>query len=102
MTGFIAEANGRRIGHITYFIHKNDQEIVTLAVNNENRGMGTILIEKVINIAKSNGKIWLWLLKTNDNSNAIRFYQKKGFTIAAIYINSISELRKIQPEIPLL
>ena len=100
--GYIAEMNNKRIGHISYFIHELDCEIVSLVVNMANSGIGSTLIEKVVSVAKKTGSKRVWLLTTNDNSNAIRFYQKKGFNIAALFPNSISELRKIQPEIPLL
>ncbi|UCC16424.1 MAG: hypothetical protein JSU58_08645, partial [Dehalococcoidales bacterium] len=39
-------------------------------------------------------------ITTNDNTHAIRFYQRYGFKIATIYPNSMEEARKIKPEIP--
>ena len=58
-------------------------------------------IDKVIKIANENKCKRIWLITTNDNTKAIRYYQKKGFSIKDIYINSIQESRKIKPEIPL-
>ena len=38
--------------------------------------------------------------KPNDNSNAIRFYQKRGFEWIGFYKNTINVSRKIKPELP--
>ena len=52
-------------------------------------------------MAKKNGCRRVWLITTNDNTYAIRFYQKRGFDMAAIHRNAINESRKIKPQIPL-
>lgn len=41
------------------------------------------------------------LITTNDNINAIRFYQKRGFDMAHLFHNALDMSRKIKPEIPL-
>ena len=43
----------------------------------------------------------VWLITTNDNTPAVRFYQKKGFSLVAVYRNAIEASRKLKPEIPL-
>lgn len=42
----------------------------------------------------------LWLITTNDNMEALRFYQKRGFILSALYPNALEESRKLKPEIP--
>jgi hypothetical protein len=44
----------------------------------------------------------MWLITTNDNGPAIRFYEGRGMRIAAIHRGAIAESRKLKPEIPLL
>ena len=61
----------------------------------QNKGIGTKIIEKIINIAKENKCKRIWLITTNDNINAIKFWQKRGFCIVNIHINAIVESRKI-------
>lgn len=39
-------------------------------------------------------------MTTNDNTHALRFYQKRGFVITAIRVNAMEEQRKKKP-IPL-
>ena len=42
----------------------------------------------------------LKLITTNDNLNAIKFYQKRGFDMTFIYVNAVEAARKIKPSIP--
>lgn len=42
------------------------------------------------------------MITTNDNINALRFYQKRGFDMAGFYYNSLEVSRKLKPEIPLI
>ncbi|GAB6277014.1 MAG: hypothetical protein SAMD01599839_15540 [Rectinema sp.] len=42
----------------------------------------------------------MWLVTTNDNIDALRFYQKRGFELLKIHRNAISKSRKIKPTIP--
>lgn len=41
-------------------------------------------------------------MTTNDNTEALRFYQKRGFAITTIRINEIEKQRKIKPSMPIL
>lgn len=43
----------------------------------------------------------LWLVTTNDNTRSLRFYQRRGFTVAAVHINALQQARKLKPGIPL-
>jgi hypothetical protein len=38
----------------------------------------------------------------NDNLDALRFYQRRGFSISGIRLNSMARARKIKPSIPLI
>jgi ribosomal protein S18 acetylase RimI-like enzyme len=42
----------------------------------------------------------LWLITTNDNTPAIRFYQRQGMRVVAVHHNAIVDARRIKPEIP--
>ena len=99
--GFYAvDDTGKKVGLVTYEIIGEQCEIVTLDAFEKFRGIGTVLIEKVRRVATDRGCKRLWLITTNDNLDAIRFYQRRGFTIAAIHVNALAESRKIKPSIP--
>jgi GNAT superfamily N-acetyltransferase len=89
-------------GIVTYHLENEECEIVTLNSIEENKGIGTALINEVLNIAKNNNCKRLWLITTNDDINAIRFYQKKGFDLKAAHINAMDLSRKLKPSIPLV
>jgi len=99
--GIIVYENGKIIGLGLYRI-ENDCEIVLLETFVQNKGIGTQLIEKIKEIAIKNSCNRIWLVTTNENINAIKFYQKRGFRISNIYLNAMEEARKIKPEIPLI
>lgn len=94
LPGFIAFSDNKIVGLITYNIKGTDCEIVTLNSFDENRGIGTSLINRVRHKGNESGCKNLWLITTNDNLSAIRFYQKRGFNISAIYEGAIEKSRQ--------
>lgn len=100
LPGFIVKSDNKIIGLVTYNIQGKDCEIVTLNSIVGNKGIGTRLIDKVIEKAKSENCKRVWLITTNDNTKAIRFYQRRGFEWAGFHKNSMEESRKLKPEIP--
>ena len=102
LPGFVALQDDKPFGLLTYTIQHNDCEIVTIDSILPSHGVGTALIEAVKVVAEQNKCSRLWLITTNDNLNALRFYQKRGFTLVAVYRNALEQSRKIKPEIPLI
>jgi ribosomal protein S18 acetylase RimI-like enzyme len=100
--GFVAFQDGKLQGIITYRIEKDACEVLVLTSTAEGQGIGSALVDRVKQAAKAAGCKRCWLITTNDNTHAIRWYQKRGFTIAAIHINALAESRKLKPEIPLI
>lgn len=43
----------------------------------------------------------MYLYTTNDNTRAMRFYQKRGFDMTELFRGAVDRARKIKPEIPL-
>lgn len=100
LPGFVAVIGDKVKGIITYNIQDKQCEIVSLDSLYENKGIGTFLIQEVISLARGKGCIRVWLVTTNDNIHAIRYYQKRGFDLVKIHRNAVNESRKIKPEIP--
>jgi len=101
LPGFAAMADDAVKGIITYHIEGNDCEIVSLDSLQENNGIGKALIDQVVHVARLHGCKRVWLITTNDNTHAIRYYQKRGFDLVAIHRNAIDASRIIKPQIPL-
>jgi len=88
LAGFVAEQDGEKIGLITYHLAGHNCEIVTIDGTRPNHGVGTALIEAVKTVAQKAGWTRLWLVTTNDNLHALRFYQKRGFELVAVRRNA--------------
>jgi len=99
LDGVLVYENNKIIGLGLYKI-KNDCEIVLLETFVQNKGIGTKIIEEIKKIAKKKDCKKVWVITSNENINAIRFYQKRGFHLSNIYLNAMEEARKIKPEIP--
>ncbi len=102
LDGFVTYEGEKIIGLMTYKIKGTECEIMSLDSLMENQGIGTALVNKVIEIAKDNECTKIKLITTNDNINALRFYQKLGFDMAKLYHNALDISRKLNPSIPLL
>lgn len=99
LAGFIAWMGGERAGVATYQLGKDDCELVTIDAFRRRVGVGTALLSAVKAAA---GGRRLWLITTNDNLDAIRFYQRRGFVLTAVYPNAIEASRRLKPQIPLV
>jgi ribosomal protein S18 acetylase RimI-like enzyme len=100
--GFCAFDNSDdRLGLVTYQISTDQCEIITLDTSMKRFGIGTALIEAVKARARLSGCRRLWLITTNDNVSALRFYQLIGFHVVAVHTNAIAESRRLKPSIPM-
>lgn len=100
--GFYFSKEEDIIGLITYMVYDNILEITSLDSIQENRGIGSKLVDAVIQEANDRKLQKIVLITTNDNINAIRFYQKRGFDMVRLFHNALDISRKMKPEIPLI
>ena len=99
--GFIAIKDDKPAGLITYNLVGKNCEVVTMNSLVEKIGIGSALLDAVKDTAKKEGCQRLWLITSNDNTRALRFYQKYGLVLVAVYRNAIQQLRQSKPDIPL-
>jgi len=102
LPGFVALQGERPAGLITYHIEGNACELVTIDSLVSDMGIGTALLDAVAQAAVSAGCARLWLITTNDNIDALRFYQKGGFRLVAVHRGAVDESRALKPSIPLM
>jgi len=102
LPGFIAERSAKPVGLVTFRICTGSCEIVTLDALERASGIGTALIAAMIETARQAHCGRIWLVTTNDNIDALRFYQRRGFVLAAVHRNAVAASRRIKPDIPLL
>lgn len=100
----LAEADdGQLLGMLTYVPERDWEqcEILTLHASQQWRGAGTALIEAVERLAARHGCARLWVITTNDNVDALRFYQRRGFYLVAVHCGAVDDSRsRLKPEIP--
>lgn len=101
LPGFAAvRDNDDPIGLITYEIIGDQCEITTHNSMAGSGGIGSCLLAAVRNEARDKGCKRLWLVTTNDNVDAIRFYQRRDFDMCALHKHAITEARSMKSEIP--
>ena len=100
LPGFIAERAGRIAGLVTFDVRPPVLEIVTINALDLYAGIGTMLIDAVRAEAKRRGCYQITLTTTNDNIGALRFYQRRGFRLAALRPGAVDRARQRKPEIP--
>lgn len=101
LDGFVTEEGGQITGLVTVFAEGQSCEVVTLNSIVQDAGHGTALMAAAERYARERGCTRLWLMTTNDNTHALRFYQRLGMRIAAIRPGAIDAERALKPEIPL-
>ena len=101
LPGFVCWKGEKRAGLVTYRIEKHECEIITLNSFARREGVATELLQAVEKAALKSDCHRLWVITTNDNLDALRFYRKGGFKITKIHTDALKMSRKLKPEIPM-
>jgi ribosomal protein S18 acetylase RimI-like enzyme len=103
LDGFaVLNDNQEIIGLITYIIKAPYCEIISLDSVEEKKGIGTALLTRLETFAQEHGCTCIQLITTNDNLNALRFYQKRGYQLVKVFPNAVEKARSMKPSIPLV
>jgi ribosomal protein S18 acetylase RimI-like enzyme len=98
----VATEGGNVLGVLTYDIDQEGCEILTLHVARQWSGIGTMLVDAAARLAASAGCRRYWVVTTNDNTDALRFYQRRGFHLVEFRRGAVDEARRtLKPRIPL-
>lgn len=101
--GFVFLSSGKLAGYLLYCLENGECEVLVLHSLAENRGVGSALLRAAAEKAKQSGCGRLWLVTTNDNVHAIRFYQRFGMELKAVRIGAMDQARaSLKPSIPLV
>ncbi len=99
--GIVAELDGRPVGLLTVHESERGLEVLTLHSETPGVGAGTRLLETALRVAAASNSPRLWLLTTNDNLEAIRWYLRRGMTVAAVHEGGVDADRQaLKPTIP--
>ena len=100
LPGFLAFSGGAVVGLLTYEVRGATLEIVTINAAERTRGVGTALVEAAVAAARSNGCTEVRVTTTNDNVDALRFYQRRRFRLVELRPDALARSRELKPEIP--
>ena len=89
-------------GLAVYEVVDGECQLVLLEALTLHAGIGTALVAAVRDAATSAGCSRLWLITTNDNLDALRFYQRRGFELVAVHRDFRETARRLKPSIPLV
>jgi len=98
LPGFTAERDGRPVGLVTYRRENGECELAFIAVLERQQGIGSALLDALRQEVGDGERIWL--VTTNDNLEALRFYQRRGFRLSALRAGAVDESRRrLKPQI---
>ena len=101
LPGWIAEQDGQVVGLLTYRVSGTTVDIVTIDAYRQGGSIGAQLIERLAVHAPALGAKRIRVATTNDNTDALRFYQMRGFRLTGVRTDAMTKARrKYKPQIP--
>ena len=101
--GFVAEDGAEWLGYTGYEIRGPSMEIAILEAFAAGGGVGSALLAACVSVALNSAAERVWLITTNDNVDALRFYQRRGFVLVAVHRDAVTRAREgVKPELPLV
>ena len=98
LPGWLAESDGEVVGLLTYRTSGDVVDIVTINAFTGG-GVGAALVEALVAEVRDRAAR-LRVTTTNDNTRALRFYQRAGFRLTALRQGAMAEARRAKPQIP--
>lgn len=94
---------GDGLGLLTYLPADDAIELSAIAAAPRRRGTGTALVGALVALARAQAVPRIWVVTTNDNLDALAFYQRRGFYLTELRAGAIDEARRtLKPQIPLI
>ena len=98
LPGFVAEKDGRPVGILTYRRDGHECELAVIMALERHGGVGTALLDALLAAVLECDRIRV--VTTNDNLDALRFYQRRGFRLVALRPGAVDEAReRLKPQI---
>jgi N-acetylglutamate synthase-like GNAT family acetyltransferase len=100
LPGIIACSDDAPLGFILYHVDGEECQIIAAVSIVQEEGIGRILMREMQGIIRSAGCTRLWLITTNNNIAAQKFYKSLGFKLVKTHLDAITNSRFLKPEIP--
>jgi GNAT superfamily N-acetyltransferase len=97
----VAEDADGPAGLLCYSVDEDGWELAAMVTARQGRGTGTALVQALLVRAREAGCGRVWVVTTNDNMGALRFYQRRGFRLRTLRPGAVDEARRLlKPSIP--
>lgn len=100
LPGLVASHEGERAGALLHRVDGDELEVVFIATTVRGVGAGAALLGAAVELAARERCRRAWVITTNDNTNAIGFYQRQGWDLVALHRDAVAESRRLKPTIP--
>ena len=100
LPGIIAYTDDLPLGFLLYHINMEECQIIAAVSIEKEQGIGRVLMREMQGIARSAGCKRLWLITTNNNLQAQKFYNSIGFKLVRTHLDAVKDARILKPEIP--
>jgi ribosomal protein S18 acetylase RimI-like enzyme len=98
LPGWLAEQDGEVVGLLTYLVAGDLVDIVTINAF-AGGGIGRAMVDALVADVRGSATR-VRVTTTNDNTRALRFYQRAGFRLTALRPGAVAAARRLKPEIP--
>ena len=92
----IAWAGATRLGFAIFSTDAPEAELLAIRALTPRRGVGSALLAAAEATIANAGAHTLWVATTNDNTDALRFYQRRGFALAALTLDAFAAVRRLK------
>ncbi len=101
LPGFIAAIDDERVGYAALRVLGDVAEIGVIDAIRPREGIGTALLDALVDSARSRGCARCRAVTTNENRVAQEFYGSLGFELVSVRDDAVTRSRLIKPTIPL-
>ncbi len=102
LPAFVAVDGPDLVGLVTYEPGIESWHVLSLDSLVSGQGVGSALLDRVEGAARGAGSLRIELVTTNDNVDALRFYQRRGYRITCVDPGAVDRARRTKPTIPLI
>ncbi len=100
LPGFLVFRGPTLLGCLIFEVQDTAREIILLEVIDKQRGIGTELLQVFLQDSQAADCRRVHLMTTNDNLDALRFYQRRGFSLSGVRIGACTAGRRLKPSLP--
>ena len=93
LPALIVKSGGVIEGVLTWALDGAAMEVLTLHATQQWEGIGSALLAAARRVAEASGVRRIWLITTNDNVDALRFYQRRGFQMIRLGAGAVDRSR---------